>query len=591
MTDRRQLFRHAVQELRQRFTRHPATIWYSPKYRFPMPSLEAVTGMDARRADLVAWYLVARGVVPEKSFRTPLPISYSDMARVHSDAYLESLTDRDTLARIFASSSRDLPVDEVMHTARLACGATLAAARESLRTHEPAINLLGGFHHAGRDHGGGFCPVNDLAIAVATLRAEDFRGQVCVLDLDAHPPDGTAECLRDDSRAWIGSLSGGTWGDLDGVDETVVHDSGDKVYLEALDALLKRMPRPDLAFVNAGGDVLAGDRLGHVGLTMDGARARDLHVADALDGTPVVWLPAGGYSDESWRVLAGTALAVVRRSRVPIPKDYDPMRARFKFIATHLGEDDLSDRDKEDADIAAALGLRRSGPRRLLDYYTAEGLEYAFSRYGLLQHVARLGYQDFRVVLDSVDQGDRLRLYGHAAGRDHVLVEVVLERQRIDAADVLYVHWLTLRHPLAEFDERRPALPGQDAPGLGLAREIGEMLGRMAARLNLSGVAFRPAFFHMAYTARYRFRFNDPPRQARFEALIRDFRAHPLLETTLAIAERRVLLNGAPYVWEADLMISWLKWEDHPAPKPADVGSWHFTLAPAVTAPAPPVPV
>jgi len=61
-----------------------------------------------------------------------------------------------------------------------------------------ALNLLGGFHHARPDVAGGFCPVNDVAVAIAAVRADGFRGRVLVLDLDAHPPDGLAACLAGD---------------------------------------------------------------------------------------------------------------------------------------------------------------------------------------------------------------------------------------------------------------------------------------------------------------------------------------------------------------------------------------------------------
>ena len=54
-------------------------------------------------------------------------------------------------------------------------------------------------------------------MAIATLRFRGFDGQVVVLDLDAHPPDGTAACLEHDERAWVGSLSGSHWGAIEGL--------------------------------------------------------------------------------------------------------------------------------------------------------------------------------------------------------------------------------------------------------------------------------------------------------------------------------------------------------------------------------------
>lgn len=536
-------------------------VWYDPAYRLPLAGAEVSHGMEPRRADFVAWYLLDRRILPKEAFHLPTPASWHDLERVHTTDYLETLSQPETLARIFASTPNEIPVDELMRMVRLAVGGTIAAARWTLETSRPAVNLLGGFHHAGPAHGGGFCPVNDIAVALEAVRAEGFRGSVVVLDLDAHPPDGTAACLRNDPRVWLASMSGSDWGTLDGVDEVLLPPkTGDAEYLAGLDRLLARMPRPDLAFVLAGGDVLASDRFGALSLTLDGARRRDLRVAEALDGVPSVWLPAGGYTHDAWRVFAGAVLAVTLRTRRPIATHYDPLAARYDRIATKLRSQDLGHGDElDDQDLERALGLRRGAQQRLfLDYYSTEGIEYALHRYGLLDHLARLGYEQLRVVTDHGELGERMRVLGTTAGVEQLLIEVVLEKQRIDDFDMLYIHWLTLRHPRATFEAGRPRLPGQDVPGLGLAREAGEMLSIVAKRLSLAGVAFRPAWFHMAYAARPQFRFVNAARQGRFEALVRDLAHLPLREATLAIAEGRVHMNGEPYTWEAAPMAFFL---------------------------------
>jgi hypothetical protein len=161
----------------------------------------------------------------------------------------------------------------------------------------------------------------------------------------------------------------------------------------------------------------------------------------------------------------------------------------------------------------------------------------------------------------------------------------VLQRRRIAGHEVLYVHWLHMRNPIARFSEARPRLPGQEVPGLGLAREFGELLALIARRLELVGVAFRPAHFHTAFPARHNFRFVDPARQGRFEAMVRDLSHLPLLEVTRAAAEGRVLMNGEPYSWEADEMALWLQptvSEDRAAVDAARE-SVRFAIAPPVT--------
>ena len=548
--------------------RREVSLWYDARYRLPLSSLEGTVGMEPRRADFAAWWLRECGAVPRRLFRTPHRISYENLARVHAPELLESLGQPTELARIFTVDPSDVPVDEVMTTVRLACGGTLGAARETLRTRAPALNLLGGFHHATPSVAGGFCPVNDVAVAIATLRAEGFSGKVAVLDLDAHPPDGLAACLAADRLAWVGSLSGSDWGPVAPADETVLPEgTGDGAYLEALAALLRRMPRPKLAFVIAGGDVLAGDRFGRLGLSVAGARRRDLLVSAALDGIPQVWLPGGGYSSSAWRVLAGTGMAIAWRTLEAVPAAYDPLGARYARVSARLSPADLTESGELTAEeLDEALGLRPQRQRLLLGYYTASGLEHALFRLGLFDLLERLGFRQLRVAFDTAGLGERVRVPGQADGQEHLLIELVLEKRRVLGVEVLYVHWLSLRNPRVKFSDRRPQLPGQEVPGLGLAREIGTMLARMAVRLGLGGVVFRPAHYHTAYAARYGFAFVDPERQGRFEALMRDLAGLPLLEATLAVAGGRVSMDGKPYEWEADEMAYWLR------ESPADAG-------------------
>lgn len=549
------LLRRAVTRLASR--RVP--VWYHPDYRLPVTTLESRYGLEPRRADLVAWHLEQHGVVDVGELRTPTRISYRDLERVHAPAWLEALTRPETIAHVYGVDTWDVPVDQVMWTVRLACGGTLAAARCALKIEGPTLNLLGGFHHAERAHGAGLCPVNDVAVAVATLRGQGFDGQVAVLDLDAHPPDGTTDCLRDDPLVWIGSISGSDWELDDRVDETVIAGADDARYLEVLDGLLGRMPpSTELAVVLAGGDVLAGDRFGLLALTLEGALERDRRVARALRGTGSVWLPAGGYHAESWKVLAGTALVLARHPRPRVRGSADPLSHHFGQVFRSLagpGFDQPEDWSAEE--IVASIG----GPharRRFLGHYTAEGLEYALHAYGVLDQVRRLGYDRFRVDLGRAGTGDRLRLWGHAGGREHLLFEVVASRETVAGRPVLFVNWLTLRHPRGTFSDRRPRLPGQEVPGLGLAREAGELLARVAARLELDGVAFRPAWFHTAYAAGGAFAFADPEVQGRFRALVRDLGHLPLLELTQAVAEGRVRLDGSPWRWEPEDMVFWL---------------------------------
>jgi acetoin utilization deacetylase AcuC-like enzyme len=543
--------------------RHPTVpIFYDESYRLPLSGIESTVGIEPRGVDFTTWYLLEKGVVRAQDVHRPLPVSYAELARVHDAEYLESLGRPETLARIFAADPSEVPVDTLLSNVRLVCGGTLGAARLALARRGPVVNMAGGFHHAAPGRGGGFCAVNDIAVALAALHADGFDGQAVVLDLDAHPPDGTAECLAGQERAWIGSLSGSDWGALPlEVDETRVPEgSGDSDYLALLEGLLARMPRPDVAFVIAGGDVLAGDRFGRVGLTLDGARRRDMALAQALRGVPSVWLPGGGYHAESWKVFAGSVLVLAGKGSRRITARYDPLSARYQRISRLLTQEGTPlEESLTLEDLEGSLGLGGALQPRVLGYYTAQALEYTLFRYGLLSHVERLGYSRLRVEVGSTGAGDRIKVLGRTGGQEHLLVDCVVERRPVAGEPFLFVNWLSLRHPRARFSERRPQLPGQDVPGLGLSREATEMLLLMAKRVGLAGVAFRPMWFHLAALARFRFRFADPVRQGRFEAMVRDLSSHPMLEMTRAVVDGRVLLNGEPYPWEPDDMVSRLE--------------------------------
>lgn len=564
---------------------------FDPSYRLALTTLLARTGFDPRRAELVLWYLLAQGWLSEAQVHRPLSCSYEQLGRVHTPAWLEALGQAETLAAILGADAWDVDVDAILESLRAAVGGTLLATRLAQVQRRPVLNLFGGLHHAFPDRGAGMCPVNDMAVTVAQLRSEGWRGRVAVLDLDAHPPDGTRASLLaigetlagpeavdanprrppDPQSAWIGSLSGSHWGLLPGVDETVLPEHcGDEPYLQALDALLHRMPASDLVFVVAGGDVLAGDPLGKLGLTEGGARRRDRNVADFLGRTPSVWLPAGGYSRQAWRILAGTALELLGVDAA-LPADADPLADHFRWVSKSLRPEELGDLSMDLTDIEADLGGRPATRPRLLGFYTAQGLEFGLYRLDVLRQIERLGYHDLHVALSKAYPGDRCVVTGRFGTdtTDHQLVEIVLERQRSADGDVLFVHWLELRHPRGAWAQGRPPLPGQSAPGLGLARESGELLVRIAERLGLVGVVLRPAWFHVAYAARYRLRFRDDAVQGRFEALMRDLQACPefqrvpggfqLAAASRAIAEGRIWIHrpgeeAQIYQWQAEEM-------------------------------------
>src|SRR5947209_4778906 len=95
----------------------------------------------------------------------------------------------------------DNPVFADMHEASaLVAGGTLAAARAVLeQTHDHAVNVAGGLHHAMPSSASGFCVYNDPAIAIAWMLAQGVE-RIAYVDIDAHHGDGVQAAFWDDPR-------------------------------------------------------------------------------------------------------------------------------------------------------------------------------------------------------------------------------------------------------------------------------------------------------------------------------------------------------------------------------------------------------
>ena len=207
---------------------------------------------------------------------------------------------------------------------RRSVGGTIGAARHALE-HGVGMNLGGGTHHAGRAFARGFCLFNDVAVALALLRAEDAADRALVVDCDVHQGDGTADLLGDDPRAFTLSLHGARNYPFQRIpsdlDVDIASGTGDARYLQALDEALDfAIPRAeaDVAFYLAGADPWEGDRLGRLALTKDGLRERDELVLDRLlaSGARVCVVLAGGYADDvrdTVDINAATAATVAAR--------------------------------------------------------------------------------------------------------------------------------------------------------------------------------------------------------------------------------------------------------------------------------------
>lgn len=247
--------------------------------------------------------LLAEGTIAPGDILEPEPLHTATLELVHTREYLSKLA----TSSLSPTETRrlGLPWSEALwRRSRMASAGTLLAARTAL-DEGLAANLAGGTHHAFADHGEGFCVINDVAIAVAQLRAEGAVRRAVIIDLDVHQGNGTAAIFESSDEIFTFSMHGEHNYPLvkmrSKLDVPLRDGVSDAEYIEELEkhlpAVLERSA-PDIAFYLAGVDVAAGDRYGKLALTEAGIRQRDRFVIDALRrrGVPLGIVLAGGYA-------------------------------------------------------------------------------------------------------------------------------------------------------------------------------------------------------------------------------------------------------------------------------------------------------
>lgn len=276
-------------------------VWAHDRFAFPLPDGHRfpLTKYRRLRERLIADGTIAAGDVHESP-----PAGWDELALVHDRDYLAMVRDGTMTRR--QERAVGLPWSaELVERGRRSTQGTVLAVGDALAS-GLGVNLGGGTHHAGRAQARGYCLFNDVALAVALLRARGDRRRVLIVDTDVHQGDGTAELLGGDGDPDVFALSihGGAnypfkraTSDLD-ID--LPTGTGDDAYLEALGQAMRTAGGADLLILLAGADPWEGDALGRLALTKAGLRGRDaLVIAHAREhGAALTVVLAGGYAPD-----------------------------------------------------------------------------------------------------------------------------------------------------------------------------------------------------------------------------------------------------------------------------------------------------
>lgn len=291
-------------------------IYYSPYYYADIGEGHV---FPIRKFELVRDRLLAEGSLSAEEVAAPRPATVEDLLLVHTEDYITRLKNGELTAKEIRKLG--LPWSEsLVRRSFHAISGTINAARDCLNA-GIASNLAGGTHHAYPDRGEGFCVLNDIAVAIRVLQRDNLAKRFLIVDLDVHQGDGTAFVFRDDADVFTFSMHGAKNYPLfkqpSSLDIELADRTGDDEYLETLEHALSRviLHDPDVIFYLAGADPYEKDKLGRLGLSIDGLRRRDEMVLEfARDrAVPIVTTMSGGYAadiEDTVEIHANTIRAV-----------------------------------------------------------------------------------------------------------------------------------------------------------------------------------------------------------------------------------------------------------------------------------------
>jgi len=276
-------------------------IFYSPYYYADIGENHV---FPIKKFELVRDRLLNDGTLQTSEIVEPQPAKIEDVLLVHTEDYITrlrngTLTTRE-IRRLGLPWSKSL-----VRRSFLACSGTINAARHALKN-GVASNLAGGTHHAFPDRGEGFCVLNDVAVTIRVLQKENLAQRFLIVDCDVHQGNGTAYIFKDDVNVFTFSMHGAKnyplFKEKSTLDIELPDKTGDAEFLEILDETLPRIFQPnlDLVFYLGGADPFEKDKLGRLGLTIEGLRRRDEAVLSfAKDKKiPIVTTMSGGYAQD-----------------------------------------------------------------------------------------------------------------------------------------------------------------------------------------------------------------------------------------------------------------------------------------------------
>lgn len=277
-------------------------IAYHPIYKHPLPEGHRFPML---KYELLPQQLIHEGTCTEANFFKPEIPNDKHIVAVHDPEYFYDLLNIMISPKMARKIGFPLS-EELVERERIIADGTIKGCEYALKN-GIAMNIAGGTHHAYSDHGEAFCMLNDQAIGARYLLNKRLAKKILIVDLDVYQGNGTAEIFQNDESVFTFSMHGASnypfKKEESDLDIALPKGTNDETYLSILKKELPRLIeniQPDFIFYLCGVDILESDKLGTLGLTLEGCRKRDEFVLSTCHRLkiPVQCSMGGGYSPD-----------------------------------------------------------------------------------------------------------------------------------------------------------------------------------------------------------------------------------------------------------------------------------------------------
>ncbi|MFP4844724.1 histone deacetylase [Winogradskyella sp. PE311] len=275
-------------------------IAHHPIYKYPLPKGHRFP-MD--KYELLPQQLLYEGTCNTNNFFEPTKPNDKYILAVHEPEYYYDLVNITLNPR--AARKIGFPLSEILIEREVIIADGTIKASEYATKYGVAMNIAGGTHHAYSNRGEAFCLLNDQAIGSRYLQSKGLARKILIVDLDVHQGNGTAEIFKNDTSVFTFSMHGKNnypfKKEISDFDIALENDANDETYLKLLKNTLPKLiqdEKPDFIYYLCGVDVISTDKLGKLGMSIEGCKERDRFVLEQCKHykIPVMCSMGGGYS-------------------------------------------------------------------------------------------------------------------------------------------------------------------------------------------------------------------------------------------------------------------------------------------------------